>query len=138
MKKILILMLVLLTPICYASIPAEVLKIYDGDTIRVKVNSGNKFAIRLYGIDCYETSRIHRAYKQAYEDKLDIDEIIKKGNEAKSYLKNLHKKSSEVSFDFAGVDKYGRVLGIVYFDNLNINKELIKNNICNLYEYKEK
>ncbi len=55
-----------LVPVCFASIPVEVLTIYDGDTIKVKLFSGNIFAIRLIGIDCYETSKIHRAYKQAY------------------------------------------------------------------------
>ncbi len=54
-------------------------KIYDGDIIQAKVNNGNKFSIQLTGIDCYETSKIHRAYKQAYVDKLTINEVIKKG-----------------------------------------------------------
>ena len=60
MKKILLLFILLTLP-TYASIPVEVLKIYDGDTIKVKIDNGNKFSIRLVGIDCYETSKIHRA-----------------------------------------------------------------------------
>lgn len=137
MNKFLILFALLFLP-AHASIPIEVLKVYDGDTIKVKLDSGNKFSIRLQGIDCYETSRIHRAYKQAYEGKVNIDEVIKKGNEAKSFLKSLYKKSNDISFDFMGVDKYGRVLGIVYFDNLNINEELLKKKVCMPYVFKEK
>lgn len=139
MKKILILLTILFLYLsAHASIPIDVLKIYDGDTIEVKINSGNKFSIRLQGIDCYETSKINRAYKQAYLNKVDIDEVIKKGNKAKVYLKNLNKNSNTASFDFMGIDKYGRALGIVYFGNININEELLKNNICMPYEFKEK
>lgn len=94
--------------------------------------------IRLVGIDCYETSKIHRAYKQAYIGKLDIDEVIKKGDKGKTYLKNLLKNSSSTSFDFMGVDMYGRVLGVVWFDELNINEELLKNGGCMPYTFKEK
>ena len=40
------------------------LKVLDGDTVKVTFESGNKFSIRLIGIDCFETEPIHRAYKQ--------------------------------------------------------------------------
>lgn len=114
MKKILILLTILFLSLsAHASIPIEVLKIYDGDTIKAKINSGNKFSIRLQGIDCYETSKIHRVYKQAYVNNIEIDEVIKKGNNAKTYLKNLYKNSNTAIFDFMRVDKYGRVLGVV-------------------------
>lgn len=121
----------------YAAIPVEVLSIYDGDTIRVKLDSGNKFSIRLLNIDCYETSKIYRAYKQAYDNNLSIEDVIKKGKIAREYLKRLHKDSKKAYFDFTGVDKYGRVLGIVYFDSLNVNEELKNKGYCMPYEYTE-
>ena len=46
----------------------------DGDTVRVKIDTGNKFNIRLQGIDCFEVVKIHRAYRQAYLENLTIDE----------------------------------------------------------------
>lgn len=137
MKKLL-LSLILLSSIAFASIPIEVIKILDGDTIKVKIETGNKFDIRLKGIDCYETSKIHRAYHQAYDDNLTIDEVINKGNVATEYLKTLYSKAKTTSFDFMGVDKYGRVLGIIYFDKLNVNNELKTKGICKPYEFKEK
>lgn len=137
MKKILLLFALLILP-SYASTSIEVLKIYDGDTIKVRMDNGNKFSIRLSGIDCYETSKIHRAYKQAYIDRLEINEVIKKGNDATKYLKKLYRNSRNVSFDFMGIDKYGRVLGIVYFDDLNVNEELLKKKVCMPYIYKER
>ena len=119
------------------NIPIEIIKIYDGDTIRAKLKNGNKFNIRLVGLDCYETSKIHRAYKQAYIDKLDINDVIDKGLEAKKYLKKLHKKANTISFNFMGLDKYTRVLGILYFENENINQKLVNENYCKVYEFRE-
>ncbi len=134
MKKLLAV-LALLTGVCYASTPIEVLKIYDGDTIKAKTMGGNKFSIRLIGIDCFETSKNNRGYKQAYINKLDIDDVIKKGIEAKIYLKELYKKSSKASFDFVGIDKYNRALGILWFDYLNVNEELLNKGYCARFEY---
>ena len=114
------------------------LKVLDGDTVKVTFESGNKFSIRLIGIDCFETEPIHRAYKQAYYSHLSIDQVIYKGFEAKNYLENLHKKAKNISFVFQGVDKYGRVLGILYFDNININQHLLDKGFCLPYVYKEK
>ncbi len=114
------------------------LKVLDGDTVKVTFESGNKFSIRLIGIDCFETEPIHRAYKQAYYSHLSIDQVIYKGCEAKIYLENLYKKAKNISFVFQGVDKYGRVLGILYFDNININQHLLDKGFCLPYVYKEK
>ena len=44
----------------------------------------------------------------------------------------------DISFEFKGIDKYGRGLGILYFDNININQKLIEEKYCKVYEYKEK
>ena len=114
------------------------LKVLDGDTVKVTFESGNKFSIRLIGIDCFETEPIHRAYKQAYYSHLSIDQVIYKGCEAKNYLENLHKNAKNISFVFQGIDKYGRVLGILYFDNININQHLLDKGLCLPYVYKEK
>ena len=84
MKSILLsLFLLLIIMPAYASIPVEVLKILDGDTIKVKLDSGNKFSIRLIGIDCYETNKINRAYKQAYVNDISIEEVVKRGEDAR-------------------------------------------------------
>ncbi len=124
--------------ICFANeqIKIKLVKIIDGDTIIGKIDK-NEFSIRLNGIDCYETSKINRAYKQAYTENLSISEVVKKGNYAKTYVKYLYKQSNKnVYLEFKGLDTYKRVLGILYFDRLNINDELINKNICNVYNYK--
>ena len=140
MKKFLLSITLLLLPISFASerIPITITKITDGDTVRVKMQNGNKFALRLVGIDCYETYLSHRAKSQAYDDELSVDEVIKKGMSAKEYLKELKNNAKDISFEFSGIDKYGRGLGILYFDNININQKLIDEKYCKVYEYKEK
>lgn len=118
-------------------IPIELITILDGDTIIARIND-NKFSIRLSGIDCYETSKINRAYKQAYNDNLSIDNVIKKGLAAKNYLEELYRKSKkDVYFEFQGLDNYKRVLGILYFDELNVNDELKNAGYCKVYIYKK-
>ena len=75
-KYILILILTLSIPsIVYSSDlknhyeKCNVEKVVDGDT--VFVNTGyESFPIRLYGIDCMEISKSHRAYHQAYDSQI--------------------------------------------------------------------
>lgn len=120
-----------------AKIPIQILKIYDGDTILAKIDN-EKFSIRLIGIDCYETSDINRAYKQAYQSNLKIDEVIRKGKESGEYLKKMYEnnKNKPIYLDFKGIDKYGRALGVVYFNGINVNEELLNNGGCMRYNYK--
>jgi len=139
MKKLLLSITLLLFLISFASerIPITITKITDGDTVRVKMENGNKFALRLVGIDCYETYLSHRAKSQAYDNELDVDEVIRKRLNAKEYLKELKNNAKDISFEFKGIDKYGRGLGILYFDNANINQKLIDEKYCKVYYYKE-
>ena len=134
MRKILIILIIIFLNSSFISannkIPIKLLNIYDGDTINAEYKKSNIFSIRLYGLDCFETSDIHRAYKQAYINKIKIEDVITKGNIAKKYVENIYLKTKEVSFIFNGVDKYGRVLGILYFDDKNVNEMLLKEKLC--------
>lgn len=116
--------------------PIQITKITDGDTIEAKINN-NPFIIRLIGIDCYETCKIHRAYHQAYDNNISIDDVIVRGLESKKYLQQLYKSnhSKQSLFEFRGVDKYGRALGILYFNDINVNQKLLENGGCMKYEY---
>ncbi len=115
-------------------IPVEVVKFKDGDTIEVRIEK-NTFSVRLIGIDCYETSKINRAYKQAYLNKITIEDVVKNGNLSKLFLESIYKKEEKVFLDFRGIDKYGRALGIIYFDKLNVNEILKTQGGCFVYEF---
>ena len=127
---ILLIVFVLCSASCAASkTPVRIVKILDGDTIRAKIND-NIFSIRLIGIDCYETTPNNRAYRQAYNNNLTIGEVIKNGKFSKKYLINLYKKSNVQTFEFMGLDYYKRPLGVLYFDDVNINQKMLNHGGC--------
>ncbi len=121
-----------------SKIPITIVKIYDGDTVLAQIDK-NLFSIRLIGIDCYETKKIHRAYKQAYQNNLSVDEVVCRGKNSQQFLEQLYEnnKNKPIFLDFKGIDKYGRVLGIIYFDGKNINQELLDNGNCLKYIYEK-
>ncbi len=141
MKRFIITMLVLLsvTEIVTANACLEnikITKITDGDTVRGIVN-GKEMSIRLSGIDCYETSKRDRAYKQAYLNKMSIEDVVKKGKESKEILTNLLKNNNNITVRFTDVDKrYNRNVGIIYAGNLNVNDYMVQNGGCMMFEYK--
>lgn len=56
----------------------------------------------------------------------------------KKYLQNLYdnNKSGGTYLEFKGIDIYGRALGILYFDTLNVNENLKNSGGCMSYHYK--
>ena len=111
----------------------EVLKVYDGDTILAKIEN-NIFRIRLVDIDCFEGTLGDRANYQARKFKLTPDEIVKGGNIAGDILKE-ELKNKTVAFEFYGIDKYHRALGILFANNENINQKMLSTPYC--YPYKK-
>ena len=119
-------------------IPITITKIYDGDTVGARIE-GEVFLVRLKGVDCYETMRISRAYRQAYEGGISVDEVVKRGERSKEYLSGLFNKvgKDRIYFQFQGVDRYSRALGVLYFNKMNVNEEMINGGGCLVYEYKQ-
>jgi micrococcal nuclease len=116
----------------------KVLKITDGDTI-VVILGANKEKVRLIGIDCPETSKNNRAFRQAYEAKLNIDEVVKRGKIAKERLRKIINASNdEVTLIIEGKDRYERILGRIYdSQNNDIGKKLANEGYCLPYTYKK-
>ena len=65
-------------------------------TVRIEKNT---FPVRLIGIDCYETGRIHRAYHQAYDNNLSIDEVIARGKQS-TVNEDLQKNGGCMIYDY--------------------------------------
>lgn len=90
-----------------AEMTGKVVGISDGDTITIIENLDNgRFKIRLYGID-------------APEKKQDF------GQKAKQYLSSLI-FNKEVKIKFTEIDRYGRIIGKVYLNDIEINIEMLK------------
>jgi len=87
-----------------------VTKVSDGDTVQVTTPEQTKLKVRLYGIDAAEmpgtgTQRYAPDARKALEGKI---------------------KGRQVKLDIIDVDKYRRLVSIVWLDGRNINLEMIQ------------
>lgn len=107
---------------CYNAL---VISVYDGDTITCEIDLGFKVKtiqkIRLYGIDTPELRKEEREEGLKSRDKLR--ELILDKNISLYTLKDK-------------TGKYGRYLGIIFKDDININKFMIDNNYGKEYMLK--
>ena len=114
----------------------DLVKVIDGDTIVISDFLNVNYRIRFIGIDCFETSTINRTYKQAYENKLSIEDVMKIGNESTKILENqLNKASKNLYLEPKGLDKYGRTLGVIYIGETNMNDYMIQYGKCSVFNY---
>jgi len=84
---------------------AKVVGISDGDTIKVLKN-GKQVKIRLAAIDCPEKSQPYGQAAKRFTSDMVAGKIV---------------KVSEVD-----TDRYGRIIGFVFTDDVDLNKELLK------------
>ncbi len=109
MKPLFLLSLLFLSLSLFsAEIKGKVVAVTDGDTITVldEMDKGN-FKIRLDKIDAPEK-------KQAF------------GNKAKQFLSSLI-FGKQVTVRYKAVDRYGRIVGVVYCDGAEINLVMVQN-----------
>ena len=107
--------------ICFAS-QLRVVRVTDGDTIKV-VNNGKSSIIRLVGIDAPETSKKKNQPGQPFSRKSTkhlANLVLNKSVEVKSY----------------GTGRYGRILGVVFVDGKNVNLEIIKAGLAEVFRGK--
>lgn len=100
----------------FADVQGRVSAVLDGDTVDVVTEQGARVRVRLNMIDAPEKD-------QAY------------GLESRSALNNiLYGKTVRVD-DSAGKDKYGRTIGVIYYQGQNINLWMVMTG--NAWEYKK-
>ncbi len=97
----------------------KVVKIFDGDTIKIK-GFDLIFKIRLVGIDCPEFG-FNNLKSQPFSKK------------AKQYLISLLDNKT-VTIKTYGTDAYNRQLAEVFSNNKNINLEMIKAGLAEVYK----
>ena len=89
----------------FGQLKGKVISIADGDTFTLLVEN-RQIKIRLHGIDCPEKGQdFYQAAKQFLSDKI--------------FNKNVLVMSK-------GKDRYGRTVGLVLVDGINVNEELLK------------
>lgn len=105
----------------------NVAKVIDGDTIVVNCDKKSKLHVRLLRIDSYESKRNNRGYKQAYNEHISIDEVVSKGKKAALITFTLL-SGNQVDIKtnpYNELDLYGRTLGEVLLNGVNVNDKLL-------------
>ena len=94
---------------------AECLRVVDGDTIDAQID---------LGFDTHKIIRIRLVGINAPESRTRDLEEKARGIAAKIRLEELLEKGSFI-LESQGVGKYGRCLGIIFVNEVNVNKQLI-------------
>ena len=97
----------------------KVTRVTDGDTVKVAGND-EKMTIRLVGIDAPETSKKKNEPGQPFSQKSTkhlAGLVLNKSVEIKSY----------------GTDRYGRTLGVIFVGEKNVNLEMVKVGLAEVY-----
>ncbi len=93
----------------------KILNVIDWDTIVIQFKDGTKEHLRFIWVDTPETKHPKKAIEFYWKETSDFTK------------KNLEWKEIELELDFDNYrDKYGRLLGYVWIDNINFNKLLIE------------
>jgi micrococcal nuclease len=97
-------------------VPADVVSVYDGDSITVRYESGKKARVRLIGIDAPEMTDIPRARASIY------------AVPCRDYLDGLLAgKHVLLEYDVEKTDHYGRTLAYVFLPGgLMVNEEMLR------------
>ena len=113
---------IIIVPVIVFAAQYKCTRVTDGDTITVTQN-GFKTTIRLVGIDAPEKSRKKHEPGQPFSQT------------STKYLAGmvLNKNVDIVSY---GNDRYGRTLGVVYVDGKNVNLEMVKAGLAEVYRGK--
>jgi len=96
-----------------------VTKVYDGDTVKAEGHNIT-VKIRLVGIDAPETAKRKRKPGQPYSQR------------AKKYLANLILNKT-VDVKGYGMGPYNRILGVIYLDEKNIDLEMVRAGLAEVY-----
>ena len=109
---------------------SKVISIYDGDTLRVNIDSfpdivGKNIRIRIKGIDAPET-------KGKCQTEIDLAIM------ARDYLRNAINQSSQIELRNIERGKYFRIVGELYIDGKNISNNLIERKLAYYYNGRKK
>ncbi len=112
----------------------KIVDIYDGDTITICTKLTIKEPYALYKL------RLSNIDAPEIKPKLNTpnrDSVVKAAKKVRNIMKNyLLNKIVYVTFEKE--EKYGRLMGVVYYNSRCINSELICMGLCNKYDGKKK
>lgn len=105
---------------------SELVRVYDGDTFTVNIDSwpdiiGKEVGIRVYGIDTPEMTDPR-------------PEIRKLAMDSKSFAHCMLFMAKKIELRNIMRDKYFRIVADVYVDGVSLGKELIKKGLAKKYD----
>lgn len=117
-----VLLVILIPCIVFAKDPIRtvdgyVVKVVDGDTITVNAD-GTKLKVRLYGIDTPETEKMSRKTGVVFKEGQPYGEEAWRVLEDKVGGQKIH-------LDIMDVDRYRRMVSMVWKGSRNINQEMV-------------
>jgi len=121
-KFLLLITLLLFLPTTSFAGQFKITRVYDGDTVKAQ-GYDITIKVRLVGIDAPETSKKKRQPGQPFSQK------------SKKYLAGLILNRT-VDVKGYGMGPYSRILGVIYFDDKNINLEMVKAGLAEVYRGK--
>lgn len=127
MNKKILLIILLILPICvYANDTIYLDKCIDGDTFKAKIED-KIVKVRLLAVDAPELS---------HDDKSADYYGVESSNYTCNKLTNANK--IEIEYDIDKTDKYDRVLGWIYIDDVLLQEDLVVNGYAKVaYLYKD-
>jgi len=108
------------------TVEGTVSKITDGDTLQVITQEGTKLKIRLYGCDAPETEKRNRATEDTSIPGQPYAEEAMQALKAKVYRK-------KVRVDIIDIDRYRRMVSMIWLGNRNINLEMVREGYAEAY-----
>jgi len=118
----LLIAFLIISPAVVVADQFTVVRIYDGDTLKA-VRNDTSIKVRLVGIDAPETSKKKHLPGQPFSQK------------ATDYLSKLV-LNRNVQIKSYGTDRYGRILGEVFVNGRNVNIEMLKSGLAEVYRGK--
>jgi micrococcal nuclease len=121
----------LLASVCIAREPIRtvngtVTKVSDGDTIHVTTPERTKLTVRLYGMDAPETPKINQRTGHINKPGQPYGDESWKALEAKIMGKPIR-------LDIIDIDRYKRMVGVIWIGNRNINLEMVQEGYAEAY-----
>ena len=101
------------------TVTGTVTKVSDGDTIHITTPEQTKLRVRLFGVDAPETAKISRQTGKINIPGQPYGDESMKALEQKIMGKN-------VKLDILDIDKYRRMVCMIYLDERNINLEMVR------------
>ena len=120
-------------------LPAEVVSVTDGDTIKV-IFRGESNSVRLLGIECPETRHTKKQAEQAETWGIPVERVAEIGQKGTDRVEEMIQPGDEVRLVFPDAkvkqDYFRRWLAYVEISGEDIGEILLEEGLADLYETK--